>query len=123
MSQKKTLLVKVLSWIATVVLALVAWPFAIPAIILALLKRQYYPRYVASGISLLIVVALRAATGTWIFRLGESSTGSTVVELISAIPSWAIGSTLMALSYSAAVLAFRRNSLEPSSSSRNTVEI
>lgn len=79
-----------------VALLIIGLPFAVIGLIIAIICRGSYPRYIASGLALIIVVAFKFAFG---------SLKLTVEELFSGLLWWAIGSTLMSLTYANAKAA------------------
>lgn len=90
-----------------IALLAIGFPFAIAGILIATVRRYDYPRFLASGLALSIAATLRIASGNWLFMLGEAGGGSVIVELVEGAVSWAIGSILMALTYSTTIRAFR----------------
>ena len=105
-SSTTSLLWRVFCWISLPVLVLVAYPFAIPGILIAIVRRSNYPRFFASALALVIVIALRFITDEYTFRLGEGGDQYYLNELVCGAVSWAIGSLMMVLSYEAAIGAF-----------------
>jgi hypothetical protein len=96
------------SAVALLVVAPFGWPFTIPGILLAVVSRQEYPRYVGSALALLIATLIRFLTGEWNFQLGEDSSAHWIVEIVNGACSWALGSLLLVLSYWLTAMIIRK---------------
>ena len=106
---KLNLIKRVAAWIGTVGLLVIAWPFSIPATLLAAFKPEY-PRWVGSILVLIVVVGLRVMQGGWVLHVGDTPSGQWYMELISGILFWAVGAILFDLSAWLAAVAFNRTS-------------
>ena len=95
--------------IGAMALVLIASPFSIPAILLTLLCRGDYPRYVGSAIALIAVLVMRFATGQWIVSIGGACSGPWYIELALGIVSWSLGAILVACSFRLATVAVNQS--------------
>jgi hypothetical protein len=108
MSKPTTIAIRIGAWIGTISLFLFAWPFSLPGVILAITRKQNYPRYIGSALALTAVVLMRLKMGGWIVRIGGASAGQWYFEIFLGGVAWAVGAILVALSYLMASIAFRR---------------
>ena len=108
MSKPTRIAIRIGAWIGTISLLLFAWPFSLPGVLLAIARRQDYPRYLGSALALTAVVVMRLMMGGWIVRIGGASAGQWYFEVFLGGVAWAVGAILVALSYRVASIAFRQ---------------
>jgi len=108
MNRPTRISIRIGAWIGTISLLLLAWPFSLPGVILAITKKEDYPRYFGSALALAAVVLIRLVTGGWIVRIGGALAGQWYFEIFLGGVAWAAGAILVALSYRIATIAFRQ---------------
>lgn len=112
--------IRIAAGLGTLALIMIAWPFAIPGVLLSALRRGDYPHYVGSALALMVVVAMRVGTGGWFVRIGGLSSGQWYVELFLCSVAWALGAIVIAIGFRLASLAFRGT--PPNESCKSSVE-
>ena len=99
MKNPPTSAIRIGAMVGTIALALIAPPFSIPAILLAVFRRGEYPRCVGSLLALIAVLVIRVVTGQWIVYTVGVSSGQWFVELAQGLFAWALGAILIAVTF------------------------
>ena len=75
------------------------WVFVVPGMLLWIIFRDRYHRWIGSVVALAVVLILRVSMGEWQMRIGGQSSGEWFSELMLGILSWAVGAILVAAGY------------------------
>ena len=90
---------RIIRYVVILVLILFAWPFSIPATVIAILIPKKYPRFFGAALVLVAVLILRFYSGKWIFEFFEGASGKLSLELCHLLISWIVGSLIFAGTY------------------------